>query len=65
LPKSIKQTDLFRPTSKKIKKEIIRAENILNIKKLKTFFPKNFPNKQEIARFKNGKNMGNRYILIF
>jgi hypothetical protein len=62
LPKSIKQTDLFIPTSKKIKNEDNTAAAILITKKTIIFFPKNFPNKHEITRFKKGKNNGNKYI---
>jgi hypothetical protein len=62
LPKSIKQTDLFKPTSKKIKNDDNTANSMLTIKKLFIFFPKNFPNKHETTRFRKGKNKGNKYI---
>ena len=64
MPKSIKQTDLLKPTSKKIKNETITVRNILKIKKNNTRFPKNFPNRHEITRFKKGKNNGNKYIIV-
>ena len=62
----MKQTDLLKPTSNKIKNETNTADNILKTKKFMTLFPKNFPSKQETTRFKKGKNKASKYIrLIF
>lgn len=35
---------------------------MLKIKKFITLFPKNFPSRQETARFKKGKNKTSKYI---
>jgi len=63
-PKSIKHTDLFIPTSKKIKRLVIVQSNILKAKINTTRFPKNLPSKQDITRFENGRISGNKYIKI-